>query len=270
MSKLIDRLKETATGGRAIGFPVGKTHKVPPMLVLVEVGSLDVDAAERAVAAGVSGLVVRVPGGQAEDLTGSRREVLAALLAAADGRPLGLAFDGPVQLSRDAVAALTEGGVDFILMQAEEMPAALLDAAKVATVVTVQAGYTDTQLRSLGELEVDAVHFAVAPSQPSRQGLTIADMVQYQRLALLVHKPSIAAVTAQLSPDDVAQLHALGVQALLLDAAAAGQVGNYVAAIAKIKPKSKSRHRGSSFTPAIGRSLTAGAAQPDEDDDDEE
>src|SRR5436305_14436974 len=98
MAKLIDRLKDTATGGRTIGCAPGKRPTVPRWLVLAEVAADAASLAEAAVEGGAHALVVRVPRGRGA-LREVRKAVEAALELAGD-LPRGVALEAPSGLDR--------------------------------------------------------------------------------------------------------------------------------------------------------------------------
>ncbi len=277
MSKLIDRLKETATGGRTIGFPTRGTPKVPPMLVVAELPGADAGLVQAAIDGGANALLFRLSGNRLEDALNRVADELASAVGVAGDRPCGVSFEGRVAVGEDAAELLGERGVDFVVMDAAAMPAALLDAEKLGKVVTLDQDLTDTQLRTLAELDLDAAQITVAPAQSGTSGLTVADLIDYQRLVLLVHKPLLAALTPQLTPADAVHLHRLGVQGLLLGTTLLGTtvervrggVAGYVEAIATLKPRSRRKDRGS-LVPVIGRSLVATApTEPDEDEEED-
>lgn len=277
MSKLVDRLKETATGGRSIGFPTGRTSKVPPVLIVAELPMPSAELADAAIAGGASVLLLSLATARAGAVSGEFKKVVADVVKLAGDRPCGLALEGAGTVDRDTVETIAEAGIDFILMRAEEMPASLLEAEGIGRAVAIDDTYTDAQLRTLGELEVDAVQITVA-SAGAGSGLTVFDMVRYQRLALIVHKPLIAAVSAQMTPEDVTLLHGIGIQSVLLGPATLGTTADsikqgvtaYAEAVSKLKARPKRRPRGS-LSPSIGAlAARAGGSDHDEPDEDEE
>ena len=114
-------------------------------------------------------------------------------------------------VTKDDVEQLIELGCDFLLFNANEVPAAILSETRIGKVMEVDPSLSDSLVRTIARLPIDAVFFS-AEQEP----LTVRQLMDYARLASLVGKPSLAALPSVLRSEDIEGLWQAGVRGLVL------------------------------------------------------
>jgi hypothetical protein len=200
MSKFADLLRRAGRGEPPrLGFGAA-ARKPPPSIVLMAVvrerwrqGVAD------AVTAGADVLLLA---GRASD------KDLADAVAAAEGKPVGV-------LLADADAAAPErlraAGVDFAVLELAADAGVLTDE-QLGFALRLSDDLTDVQLRSLESVALDAVYI-----DKPLDHLTIARLLDLQRVALFARKRLLVAVGPQLEEPGLKALSEMGVAALVVD-----------------------------------------------------
>ena len=200
MSKLADLIRRaTRTEPAPIGFaPVSR--QLPPTMVLVAfVGERWAKGAADAVAAGADAVL----------LTGRPSEKeLAEAVSAADGRPCGLIAS---EASGEQASRLREAGLDFVVLEPQTPASALLDE-KLGFVLHLRDELTDTQLRVLDALSLDALYLGQETGR-----LTISRQTELQRIGGLARKALLLAVQPDAGQDDLRCLREAGVALVGVD-----------------------------------------------------
>jgi hypothetical protein len=208
MSKLSERMRRaTRAESRPVGLVVTATAPQPTMLVIAET-----DAKHAAEAAGNADAIL-LPDGVGDD----------AIKEAAKGSvPVGVRLDGG---NRERVAALREAGVDFIVLTEESAASSLMDE-DVSYIIDVPGDPTDTDLRALDALPLEAL------LAPAVQGaLTIRRSLNLRRFVTFARKPLMLPVDTEIDAADLEALRELNVLLLLTPAAAAAGLREKVTAL---------------------------------------
>jgi len=207
MSKIEEKLKHLGRGG-GIGFRVATAPASPGVLLIVSMS--------QQVSRSVEGLAD------------------AFLLEAGAKPPSGAVWGArPESPTTEALALLKEKGCDFAILDAEKTPASALEG-EMAHFVQVDSSLADTILRSVEGLDVvGAFMEMVVPA------LRVNHLLLCQRVAGLVHKPLLVAVSAELSAGDVVQLKGVGVKGLVVRAEVGEKLGEWRKALLGAKEKAK-------------------------------
>lgn len=168
--------------------------------------------------------------------------------------PLGVWTD--VQDSA-AARALSDGGVDFLVID-EDSPAASLLDDDLGYVMALPAQPDDTTLRSLSLISLEALLLGSVPSP-----LTVSGQMELGRAGALTRRPLICEVEGTASGDDLLCLRAAGVACVMTSAASVAAVKETVMGL----PPRRSRREERAVV-----SLPRGQAvqHDDEDDDDDD
>ncbi|HEX6513702.1 MAG TPA: hypothetical protein VF157_15470 [Chloroflexota bacterium] len=199
MSELIKLLRTAgrSTGRPTAGFGARQSEGRKRLIVVAALPGPDAEAAKKAVAGGADALEVQAdPGSKASDQLKS--------LAAAVEAPLGVAFSGAVPPEFD-FRQLEDSGVDYVKVEAGDVPASVFLLEKPAVVLEVKESFSDTMLKMLNFLPARAVQVD-APEDV--QGFTIKRLMEARVDRELVGKPLLMRVSAATKPE-AAQLLAL-------------------------------------------------------------
>lgn len=131
-------------------------------------------------------------------------------------------------------------------------------------------------VRTINELDVDAV--AIAQPRPEGNGghLSIRDVMRLKLLRMLVRKPMIVLGDGSVNPQDVEVLRDVGVEGIVIDLSATGEgersieetVRSYAEAIAKLGPAARKRQaKSSAIIPSIRRETSPSKEETDEPDE---
>jgi hypothetical protein len=200
MSKFADLLRRA---GRAepprLGFGAAARKPAPSMLLLAVVRDRWRQGVADAIAAGAD--LVLLAGRVAD-------KELADAAGAADGKPVGL-------LLPDADAAAPErlrtAGIDFAVLELAADAGVLTDD-DLGFALRLTDDLTDVQLRSLESVAFDAVYI-----DKPLEHLTIARMLDLQRIALFARKRLLVAVAGQLDDAALKALSEMAIAALVVD-----------------------------------------------------
>jgi hypothetical protein len=245
MSKLSERMRRAARAeSRPVGLVVTATAPQPTMLVVAEASAKDAaKAAEDADAVLLS-----------EDAGAD-----AVKAAAAGGVPIGVRLP---KGDRAQVATLREAGADFFVLSEDAAASALMEE-EVSYILEVAGEPTDTDLRALEALQLEAI---LAP--PVDAALTIRRSVGLRRFVAFARKPLMLPVAAEIAAPDLEALRELNVILLLARADAAATVREKVAAL---PPRRQRRGDGGNVgVPSFFFGNTRTVEEPDEDDHDHE
>lgn len=240
MSKLEDRMRRAArTEPRPVGFIAKPTQAQPTMLIVADCAS----AADAAAAATAGADAVLLAAGAKDD------EIKTAV---ATSVPVGVRLP---KGDRARVTALCELGVDFLLVGPDAHASVLLEE-KLAYLATVESGMSDTDLRTMDTLPLDAL---LAPSVDGN--LTIGQSLSLRRITAFVRRPLALTVTAKVTAADLEALRDLSVMLLLTAPDAVAAVKEQVAALPP-------RRRRSQEAVGVPRIMMGGRAMPEPDEDD--
>ncbi len=209
MSKFIDRLKQLSEGApQPLGFRPGGMAATRLKVQLV--ASLSGDAIPDSISdADAAFLCVDMPATK-----GSQKK-----LAEKAKVPFGACAAGNVD-----VKALAEAGTDFVVFPANANVGGLADS-KIGKVLEIDTNLSDSLLRSLNALAVDAVLLRHGFSESggdspaaatSSEGLTWQDVIAIHRVAGMISKPVLLTVPSDISQADLKTVWHAGVDGVVV------------------------------------------------------
>lgn len=248
MSKLAERIrKATRTEASPIGFAAAASRKpFPTMLLLARLPAAQADKAAQAVRQGADVLLFE---GDAS-LKGKLVDVAEV--------PVGVRA---AALSSEALASLKEAGADFAVFEAEATAAEALLDEQLGFVLALGPDASDTALRLLKDLPLDAL---VIP--PLEGPLTVQRQLDLKRLALLSQLPLLLEVPPQATAAQLRSLRDAGVIGVIVDGAdEASRLAQLRQAIDGLPPRRRGREeRAEAVLPAAAY-MAAGAEEEEEE-----
>lgn len=204
MSRFLDKLERIWAGkAQPIGFgPQTAKAKSPAMAIVTRLSPGEPDMAALSGEEGADALLVSI-----DDLERGA-ETLSRVSQVAGDIPLGVSVKA---VTKDDVEQLIELGCDFLLFNANEVPAAILSETRIGKVMEVDPSLSDSLARTIARLPIDAVFFSA-----EQQLLSVRQLMDYARLASLVGKPSLVALPAAPRREDIEGLWQAGVRGLVL------------------------------------------------------
>lgn len=198
------------------------------MLLVVRLASSYPALAEAALGNGADALCLATA--SRPSVAASRQEWERVIQMAGE-RPCGLAFEPSAEVTTEVLAETYPLGFDFVSCYAHQLPVAALGTAPWGRIATVDHSYSPELLRSLSDLPVDAVELATAAEKRYGQPLSLRDLMGYHRLVQAVRKPVLLLAQLALRPEDIASLHELGIEGLVLTPTLAGGTAESLAAL---------------------------------------
>jgi hypothetical protein len=243
MSKLSERMRRAARPeSRPVGLVVTASAPQATMLVVAEAGARDAaKVAESADAVLLS-----------EDAGAD-----AVKAAVAAGIPIGVRLP---KGDRGHVAKLREAGADFFVLSEDAAASALMEE-EVSYILDVPGDPTDTDLRALETLQLEAI---LAP--PVDAALTIRRSIGLRRFVAFARKPLMLPVSADIAAPELEALRELNVMLLLAPADVAAGLRDKVAGL---PPRRQRRGEGGNVgVPSFFFGNTRTVEEPGEDDHD--
>ena len=252
MAKLADLIQRASFSKSApLGFAATRTKATPSMIIVAQISKGWKAAADDAVAAGASVLL----------LSGDPKESdLKAATNAAAGNPCGL-----IPADATKLDALSDNGIDFVVLDGNA-PASALQTEDLTFLLKVSEDISDIQLRTVEPLPVDALVLDTPPGV-----FTIGRQMELQRITGLARKPMLMSPAADVSREDLLSLRDSGVLFLAVDMGASG-AAKTVAQLAKLVealPSRRARPRGEKGEVSLP-TPTPSQSHEEHDDDDEE
>lgn len=274
-SKFIKRLRESSNGAvPGIGFKAVPAAPPPSLLLAVVVPDKEARQESAAIDGGAEAIIVRLSSQDGAEWQEARmREVLAD----SKGKPCGIISDGGERLRLDPgqLRQLQAVGVDFVIVSTQDSPG-LMRLEDIGKVMVIDHTLDHDLVRTINELDVDAV--AIAQPRPEGNGghLSIRDVMRLKLLRMLVRKPMIVLGDGSVNPQDVEVLRDVGVEGIVIDLSATGEgersieetVRSYAEAIAKLGPAARKRQaKSSAIIPSIRRETSPSKEETDEPDE---
>ncbi|MCL2679132.1 MAG: hypothetical protein FWF18_02430 [Dehalococcoidia bacterium] len=207
MSRFVDKLKNALqVAPPSMGF--FRTIPIASKPKLLLVGVVVIDAVES-----TPGLL---DGADAAIIIASKPPTAKALKVAVKtvgDLPLGVWWDNYSNLK-----ILDSNGVDFVVFTPEKMPLAVVSENKPGRVMKLPLDLSDSLIRSLNDLPVEAFIINVAGA-----ALTFHDLLLLRRLGDWISKPLIAVVPVALGAEEIKALWDAGVDALAVNLAVGEQ-----------------------------------------------
>lgn len=208
MSKIEEQLKRLGRGGVGMGFRAATTPVGPGMLLIARIS---------------------------QQATHSLEGLADAFLVEKGAKPpsgavWGVRLETP---SPEAMAQLKEKGCDFVVLDPEKAPASAL-AGEMGHFVQIDPSLADSLLRAVEGLEVDGAFMEMEVP-----ALRVQHLLLCQRVAGLVHKPLLVAVSPELTAADVVQMKRAGVKGLVFRAEVGERLEQWRQALLGAKEKGK-------------------------------
>jgi len=254
MSKLATLLRRAGrTEPAPMGFSLGGNRaKSPGMLVTVILDDLDQAAAAAAVKAGAETLLF-----DKADLD-KDAEKIRALTASVDV-PCGLRLTKP---AAKAAAAARGLGLDYLRID-DDAPAALLLDEEEGFVFAVEEDASDTFLRTLDSMFVDALYVGEIEAP-----FTLRRQLELRRLSGFARKPLVVLAGNPLNSEDLECLRDAGVAAVMI--AAGGGLDKQLASLrASIEAMRPRRRRRNDRQDSVAVLPSVGHAEDDEGEEEE-
>ena len=256
MNKLARLLRRAArTEPAPMGFSLGSSRaKSPGMLVTVILDDLDRDAAAAAVKAGADTILL-----DHGDLDGDAEKIRA--ITGAVEVPCGLRLSKP---DANATAAARGLGLDYLRIEDDEAPAALLLDEEAGFVLAVAQDASDTYLRTLDSMPFDALYAGELDTP-----FTLRRQLELRRVSGFARKPLIVRAADPLSSEDLECLRDAGIVAVMITAG--GDLSERLLAlrhsIERMRPRKRRRNDQQDSVAVLP---SAGHAADNEDDEEEE
>ena len=242
MSRFVDKLKQSAGGGKPMGFRAAAAKAAGPgMLLVALVARADAKDLAGAVAGADAGLLVAAKSGGAKAVEQASKAV--------PDIPWGVWWK----------EAGGEGaGADFIVFGAGR-PLAV--EGKVGKILEVEPSTEPSLLKAADELPVDAMLIA-GESKP----LTWGDLMLVQRCAGILSKPLLVSVAPEVGADELEALGRAGVRGVVVRAGAKGKIAAIAKILEKLPPPSAGKKAGGGpLLPRIGGETVTAAEEEEED-----
>ena len=208
MSRIEEKLKRLGRGGVGMGFRAATAPTGPGMLLIARLSQQGLHSLEGLADAFLVEKGARPPSGV---VWGARAETP----------------------TPEALAQLKEKGCDFVILDPEKAPASALEG-EMACFVQIDPSLPDSLLRAVEGLELDGAFMEMeAPA------LRVQHLLLCQRVAGLVRKPLLVAVSPELTGADVVQLRRVGVRGLVVRAEVGEKLEEWRQALLGAKEKGK-------------------------------
>ncbi|MFQ6131277.1 MAG: hypothetical protein ACE5R4_04520 [Armatimonadota bacterium] len=211
--------------------------KADGLTLLVSLPTNSADLARAAVAGGADGLKVHInvhhhASGTHFGTLAEESANLEAIIAAAQGRPVGIVPGGEQMASLDDMRRLDAMGIDFFDAYAHHMPAWMVRAPDLDMAAMVALGHqhdwgevhaVGAQLAAEPTPWVDAVEASVVEPEGYGEALNTLDLARYRRLCETVCVPVMVPTQRAVAPDEVGLIADCGAAALLIGAIVTGR-----------------------------------------------
>ena len=259
MSRLIDLLDKTQSASSALGFAASRQAAGSPVIALIG----RVTAAELA---GDSSLAASPADALLVTLDASDSAAVARVSDALGGRLWGARVGS---VSAEDAQALRDAGCDFIVFDAEDTAAAVLNDDALGKVIAVgfdDPEFDENEAKAIRTLDIDC---ALLTLTDSLTPLTVQKLLGIQALRAIVGKRSILTAPAELGKPELETLRNAGVLGIAISLAAAADIQRIKDDIASLPRRRTGRSNArSASVPSLG--FGGGSSQADDDYDDYE
>src|SRR5579862_644851 len=232
MSQLVRLLKNAGrvTGRPTAGFGSRQEAARKRLILVAALDSPDSAAAKKAIEAGADAVQVTAEHGS------KALDQLKALLSGLEA-PVGAVLTGAVPADFD-FKKLAETGVDFVTVEAGDVPATVFLVDGPAVVLEVKESFADTMLKMLNFLPAKVVQ---VDSPEDIQGFTIKRLMEARVDRELIGKPLLMKVGASIKPEAAQLLALMAPNGLVVPAA---EVAAWKEAVADLKEPSEDDESG--------------------------
>lgn len=156
-------------------------------------------------------------------------------------------------------------GIDFVILM-PEMPVTMVENEKIGKVMAIEASLETSLLHSLDSLPLDAL-FIIGDGMQVPQIITWQYLMLCQNLAALSSKPILAAISPQISKDELQLLWEVGVDGVVVASHTTGSLKKLRSLIDNLTFPSKSRRtKMMAIVPKFGEKSTPVADEEDLED----
>lgn len=166
----------------------------------------------------------------------------------------------PEKGSRDEVASMREAGADFVALDLDSAKAESMLEKGVGFVLSVPLDADDTDVRILGDLQLDAL---IVPRMAP--GFTVRELMKLRRIAALGRTPLLMEVDAGIDASTLQALRESGVVGAIVDGSSIGKLGKLQKTIASLPPRGHRREEKAEATIPAG----VGGGEDEDWDEDE-
>jgi len=223
VSQLVRLLRNAGrvSGRPTAGFGARQEESRKRMILVAALDGADSTAAKKAIEAGADAVEIAAEHGS------KALDQLKNLIAAVDA-PVGVVLSGTVPADFD-FHALDELGVDYVKVEAGDVPATVFLLEKAAVVLEVRESFSDTMLKMLNFLPAKAVQ---VDSPEDVQGFTVKRLMEARVDRELVGKPLLMKVSTAIKPENAQLLALIAPNGLVVPAA---EVAAWSKAVADLK-----------------------------------
>lgn len=249
MSELQKRIAKTLRREASGGFGFGSVKRVQPRALLAAVLVKDAPAAKSAVEAGADVVII-----DGQDSKG----------AAAVIKQLGKMCAGAKLAALDEAGAsvLSAAGCDFVVSPLEHTASAAVDTEKMGQVIIASEDHTDTMLRALPPLGLDALY-----ADGVNDATTLDKQLELVRLSSFSGNPLMVTVKPEATVGELRVLRDAGAAVVVLPVGvSAANIGKLAETLKAVPPPKKAKAEGGAM--AIVPSM--GQRAEEEDDETEE
>lgn len=215
MSKLIDKLNQVAeVVSKPMGFKAAQAVSAKPKVLLM---------ARLAQVINISRLVDYTTGADAVLITkiGSGAKTLQKIAQSVPDIPWGLWLG---DIASRGIKPMLEAGGDFVVFPANAA-LAIPEDDKVGKILQVEASLSESLLKSVNELPVDAVLIASEPGEESL--LTWHHLMLFQRFADSLTKPLLVSIPSKVTTNELQVLWKTGVDGVVVAAGIGQPAGKF-------------------------------------------
>lgn len=216
MSKFIDKLKQVSqVEPQTMGFrAVQKISAKPGMLLVASLAQPAVSGLADYVA-GADAVILPVP------KTGSGVKTLQKVSQAVSDIPWGVWLEDE---AKGGINQVTQAGCDFVIFPAANTSLDILqDDDDVGKILQVEASLSDSLLRTIDGLPVDAV--LIATEQEEKGSLVWHHLMLFRRFASLLTKPLLVFVPSRVTSNELQALWDAGVDCVIVGVEAGQHAG---------------------------------------------
>ena len=168
-------------------------------------------------------------------------------------------------LDAERVAELKSRGCDFVVFDADDTAAEILNDEELGKVMAIGHDLTEEHARAIQDIPVDGVLLSpVKDLSP----LTVQKLIGIQLVRGLVDKPFLMALESPVGPRELESLHNMGIAGLAVDLSLGKAVAAMKEDIAGL-PRRKPSSTGADIVMLPRTGGSEPPSQSDEDDDDE-
>jgi hypothetical protein len=258
MSRLIDKLdKLKKAAPQPMGFRANRGKADETGIILIADAPFSATEKISEYAAGADAVYLKAEG------SGLSVESVKATAEAIPEIPCGISTG---DIGKTGADGYLKAGCDFLVFPGESPVMSLPDDEKTGKLIQIDPSLEDSLIRVVNNLPVDAV--ITTELFKSAGTITWRDLMVAQRIALLLTKPVIVPVAADITSDELKAVRDAGIEGILVEvnAAVPGKIQEIRQIIENLPPKSIQKPGKSD---ALLPRSTAGSVTPEEEEEDD-